>query len=86
MHTKLWRQPGHVRREGHPKADPERAEGVDIFQPARGCLRIPQEQLDVAGKKKKDACATVLSVQPSQIKPGKHLQADERVDLLVTNF
>lgn len=33
-----------------PRADPEHAEGVDIFQPAWGRLRIPQEQLDVAGK------------------------------------
>lgn len=50
---------------------------------------MPQDPPGAAGRgreKKKDACATVLSVQPSQIKPGKHLQADERVDLLVTNF
>lgn len=51
---------------------------------------MPQDPPGAAGrgreKKKKDACATVLSVQPSQIKPGKHLKADERVDLLETNF
>lgn len=48
----------HVQWEGHLRVDPEHAEGVDILQPGWVCLRIHQEQLDVA--RKNDSWATVL--------------------------
>lgn len=34
----------HVEPEGHPGADPEYAEGADMFWPEREYLRIPWEQ------------------------------------------
>lgn len=47
-------------------------------------MGMPQDPPGAAGRgrEKKDASAAVFSVQPSQIKPGKRLKADERVDKL----
>lgn len=44
MFSRLWWWSGHIQPEGHPGADLEHAEEVDIFQPVWEYIEIPQEQ------------------------------------------